>query len=72
MSMSEATEQSCIWVYRDNYPIARTGSFDEANNIAIKQVESYPDSSITIEKQTLVKQELRTYRPFPKKGREFQ
>lgn len=70
--MSEATQQSCIWVYKDNYPVARTGSFDEANSIAIKQAENHPTSEIMIEKQTLIKQELRTYRPFPKQGREIQ
>lgn len=69
--MFNANEQTQHWIYRDGYPIARSGSFDEADAKARKAFEAYPDSHVTVKRRKLIEEEVRSYKPFPSKRRDL-
>ena len=60
----EATQQTVHWVYKDSYPMARRGLYIEAEAIARKIFEEHPQSVVIIEKQVLIKQEIKSFHPY--------
>jgi hypothetical protein len=50
------------WVYRDDMPVKRSGSYEEVEAFAMKQASGFPGSELRIVKREVFETHMRTFK----------
>ena len=59
-------QSETYFIYMNDTLVGRTGTFINADNKAKQTFEQYPTAVVTIQRQRLIEDEVRSYKPYNK------